>query len=90
MPDWAVRAQLFGAICSSERISCYLACCWRHELEEKEKNIFFSFYRFPPMLIGYAAQIVKGSIRVGYNGNWNHEMMGLFQWLLFICLFVST
>ena len=34
------------------------------------------------MLLGFAAQIVNGSIRVCYNGNWKHEMVGLFQWLL--------
>ena len=42
------------------------------------------------MLLGFAAQIVKGSIKVLYNGNYEHEMVGLFQWLLFICLFLST
>ena len=34
------------------------------------------------MLLGFAAMIVKGSIRVLYNGNWKHEVVGLFQWLL--------
>lgn len=42
------------------------------------------------MLLGFAAQIVKGSVRVLYNGNWKHEMVGLFQWLLLVCLFLST
>ena len=37
------------------------------------------------MLLGFAAQMVKGSIRVFYNGNWKRELVGLFQWLLFIC-----